>query len=85
MDRREALKSGLGVALTAAGVSEVKTISSGDDIELVILKNHNPVCSIDYILDKWNLNVKGTSLEYVPVIVLDGIDIEVVRKKCLKS
>lgn len=81
MDRRDALKS--LAAIPGLTVTPV-TVKEADEAVLLVLKCQAPIkhSAAVYIKAHFEDVLKGTRLEGVKVVVLDGdIDLEIVRKR----
>lgn len=77
--RRSFMKS-----LSAVGVAVVTPITTkeafGTEIVLLKTSQHISQQTAENIRHWWLQAVKGTSLEHVKAVVIDGIEVELVRK-----
>lgn len=81
MNRRDALKS-LALVAGAAGLTVTPvTTQDAQGVELVLLKTREMLDDeqVARLLSSWQACVAGTALETVRTLILDGVDVEVVR------
>lgn len=79
--RRGFLQALLGAPAVAVTVTEITTRESlGTEIVLLRTASHVDMETAARIREWWQQAVKGTSLEHVKAIVLDGVEVELVRR-----